>query len=123
MIELARQNHPNAVFTQANIIDWQSEAVFDFILAWDSLFHLPLDQQAPVLSKLCAQLKSGGVLLYSFGDDEGAHRDDWRGQSFHYSSLGVTRNLEILNEAGMQLRHLELDQFPEKHVCAIARKL
>jgi len=85
MIELAQENHPGAMFTQADIIDWESGAAFDFILAWDSLFHLPLDQQEPVLSKLCKAMKSGGVLLYSFGDAEGSHSDAWRGQTFHYS--------------------------------------
>ena len=122
MIELAQQNHPAGSFTQVDIIDWQSGSRFDFILAWDSLFHLPLDQQAPVLSKLCSWLNAGGVLLYSFGDAQGAHSDEWRGQTFHYSSLGVRRNLEILHDCGMNLRHLEMDQFPEKHVYAVAQK-
>jgi len=122
MIELAQQNHPDATFTQANIINWETEAKFDFILAWDSLFHLPLDQQAPVLKKLCSWLKLDGVLFYSFGDADGSHTDEWREQIFHYSSLGVTRNLEILHEQGLQLRHLELDQFPENHTYAIAQK-
>ena len=122
MIELAVQNHPNGHFEQADIIAWRSDESFDFILAWDCLFHLPLEQQAPVLAKLCGMLKQGGILLYSFGDAEGSHRDDWRGQTFHYSSIGVTKNLEILHKQGLELRHLELDQFPEKHVFAIAKK-
>jgi len=37
-------------------------------------------------------------------------------------ALGVTRNLEILHEHGMRLRHLELDQYPEKHAYIIAQK-
>lgn len=122
MIELARGHHSKAIFTQANIIDWQSDETFDLILAWDVLFHLPLNQQAPVLTKLCGMMAAGGVLLYSFGDATGTHIDAWRGQDFHYSSLGVKHNLEILHDTGMILRHLELDQFPEKHVIAIAQK-
>lgn len=122
MIELARENHPEGAFIQANIIDWGHAELFDFILAWDSLFHLPLDQQVPVLNKLCGWLKPGGVLLYSFGDAIGTHTDEWRGQTFRYSSLGVTKNIEILQAQGMQLRHLEHDQLPEKHVYAIAQK-
>ena len=80
------------------------------------------DSQSPVLTKLCAMLAEGGVLLYSFGDDTGTHRDNWRGQTFHYSSIGVPQNLEILRANGMTLRHLERDQFPEAHVVAIAQK-
>ena len=122
MIELARRNHPNGRFVQADISDWESRETFDFILAWDSLFHLPLNQQAPVLIKLCTMLADRGILLYSFGDDTGSHRDTWRGQEFHYSSIGVPKNLEILRANGMRLLHLERDQFPEAHVVAIAQK-
>lgn len=122
MIELARGHHPKALFAKANIIDWQNDDTFDFILAWDVLFHLPLNEQAPVLMKLCGMMAAGGVLLYSFGDATGTHVDTWRGQNFHYSSLGVKHNLEILHGNGMTIRHLELDQFPEKHVIAIAQK-
>lgn len=122
MIALARAKHPNANLVKANIEEWEIGVKFDFIMAWDCLFHLPLDQQEPVLSKLCGWLTEGGILIYSFGDAVGAHSDSWRGQTFHYSSLGVTRNLEILHENGMALRHLELDQFPQKHVHVIAQK-
>ena len=122
MIELARRHHAHGRFLKADISEWQSEETFDFILAWDSLFHLPLNQQAPVLTKLCTMLADRGILLYSFGDDTGTHRDTWREQEFHYSSIGVPKNLEILRANGMRLQHLERDQFPEAHVVAIAQK-
>ena len=122
MIELARRHHAHGRFLKADISEWQSEETFDFILAWDSLFHLPLNHQAPVLTKLCTMLADRGILLYSFGDDTGTHRDNWRGQTFHYSSIGVPQNLEILRANGMRLLHLERDQFPEAHVVAIAQK-
>ena len=122
MIALARKAHPKGDFTVADIQNWQSDDAFDFILAWDCLFHLPLNQQAPVLKKLCGILADNGVLMYSFGDDVGSHSDEWQGQIFDYSSIGVTRNVEILQENGLVLRHLELDQFPEKHTYVIAQK-
>ena len=68
-------------------------------------------------------LADRGVLLYSFGDANGTHRDTWRGQEFHYSSIGVPQNLEVLRANGMRLQHLERDQFPEAHVVAIAQKM
>lgn len=123
MIDLARKAHPDGDFTAIVIGNWETDQKFDFILAWDSLFHLPYDEQQPVLEKLCAALAADGVLVYSFGDEDGSHSDAWEGQTFHYSSLGVTRNVEILQENALILRHLELDQFPEKHVFVIAQKL
>lgn len=124
MIKLAQENHPDALFIQANIVDWTTDEKFDFILAWDCLFHLPVNMQIPVLSKLCSFLSDGGVLIHTFGDDEGGeHTDHWRGQEFRYSSIGITQNIEVLHDKGLSLLHLELDQFPESHVYAISKKL
>ncbi|MCV6624202.1 MAG: class I SAM-dependent methyltransferase [Cellvibrionaceae bacterium] len=122
MIDLARQAHPRGNFYCEDICHWQTNKQYDFILAWDSLFHLPLDQQVPVLKKLTSILKSGGVLFYTFGDAEGDHYDRWRDDDFYYSSVGINKNLEVLLENNMLPKHLELDQFPEKHVMMIAIK-
>lgn len=122
MIALAKESHPDCAFTQANICDWETPERFDFVLAWDCLFHLPLEMQAPILRKLCGLLNTGGTLIYTFGDDMGAHQDEWRGQTFAYSSIGITRNIELLHESGMMVRHFELDQYPEKHAYLIANK-
>jgi len=81
MIKLATENHPEHTFIQQDICDWQTEQKFDFIVAWDSLFHLPLAMQEAVVSKLCSVLKQGGVLIYSFGDACGEHTDQWQGDS------------------------------------------
>lgn len=38
------------------------------------------------------------------------------------AGIGVTRNFEILHKNDIFLRHLELDQFPEKHAYVIEQK-
>lgn len=123
MVKLAQTNHPDSLFVNGDITHWDTEEKFDFILAWDCLFHLPLDMQKPVLSKLCHMLSEGGVMVHTFGDALGAHTDNWHGQEFHYSSIGVTKNIELLHEHGLSVVHLELDQFPEKHVYTISKKM
>lgn len=123
MIRLAKGNHPKCDFVQCDIQHWETDKTFDFILAWDCLFHLPLAAQKPVLSKLCRLLKKDGVLIHSFGDAIGdEHVDQWRGQEFRYSSIGISQNIEVMRENGLSLLHLELDQFPESHVYSIATK-
>jgi hypothetical protein len=78
--------------------------------------------QKPVLYKLCGMLSDQGVMVHTFGDGEGEHTDNWHGQEFHYSSIGITKNINLLHENGLSVLHLELDQFPEKHVYAISKK-
>lgn len=121
MLALARENHPQVRFEQADIIEWGTTERFDLIVAWDSIFHLPLEHQEPVVEKLCRFLNPQGILVYTFGDAEGAHEDTWLGEKFGYSSIGIDANLKILSENGCQCRHLELDQYPLNHVSVIAR--
>jgi len=123
MIALAAEEHPLASFIQADIQSWESDQKYDFILAWDCLFHLPLQSQAPVLTKLCGLLSDQGILIYTFGDAVGEHQDEWRNQTFNYSSIGIDENIRVLRENGVTLRHLELDQFPEKHAYIIGQKV
>lgn len=123
MIQLVRENHPDHEFLLQDICTWQTAEKFDFILAWDSIFHLPLETQKPVLSKLAGLLAKDGVLIYTFGDAIGDHTDQWHNDTFYYSSIGINENLQVLMDNGLTIMHLELDQYPLKHVYAIAKKL
>ena len=122
MIKLAIENHPEESFFVDDICSFESDEQFDFVVAWDSIFHLPLEQQEPVVNKLCALLKPAGVLIYTFGDAQGEHQDTWHGQPFHYSSIGITGNLALLALHGVVCKHLELDQWPENHVYLVGLK-
>jgi len=123
MIRIASENHPENAFIHQDICTWETTDTFDFIVAWDSIFHLPYVQQEPVIKKLCRFLKEDGVLIYTFGDANGEHTDEWRDDTFYYSSIGINENLRLLIENGLTVSHLELDQYPEKHVCVIAKKV
>lgn len=122
MIQLARQQHPEHQFLQQDICHWQAVQDFDVIMAWDSLFHLPLSQQKPVLARLSAALRPGGVLMYSFGNAHGEHTDCWRDDHFYYSAIGINENVQWLFQQGLSLLHLELDQHPENHAYLIATR-
>lgn len=120
MINLAIRSHPEHNFLYQDICTWEAEEKFDFIVAWDSIFHLPFEMQRPVISKLCRLLAKGGVLIYTFGNAIGHHTDQWLGDTFYYSSIGINENLQLLMSHGLSILHLELDQYPEKHVYVIA---
>jgi hypothetical protein len=40
----------------------------------------------------------------------------------YYGVLGIPKTLQTISEAGCLCRHVEYDQFPEKHVFLIAQK-
>jgi SAM-dependent methyltransferase len=124
MIALAREQNPNVTFHHADICEWQPTKPYDFIAAWDSIWHVPLEHSERVLSKLCGALSPGGVFIWTMGglDHPEEKQDSAMGPSVYYSVLGIPRTLQVLSEAGCILRHLEYDQLPEKHVFLIAQK-
>ena len=122
MIKLAKNSHPEIDFIHIDISTWETEQKFDLIVAWDSIFHLPLEMQKPVVTKLCRILAKNGILIYTFGNAYGEHTDIWHDDTFYYSSIGINENLRIMIDNGLTILHLELDQYPEKHVYTIAKR-
>lgn len=122
MIALAGRSHPDAEFHVADICTWQTDRVFDLVIAWDSLFHLPFDMHKPVLGKLAGLLAESGVFVYTLGNAVGEHTDQWHNDTFYYSSIGIAENLKVLMSEGLSVMHVELDQYPERHCFVIAGK-
>jgi hypothetical protein len=44
------------------------------------------------------------------------------GTPVYDSVLGITQTLQMVADAGCVCRHLEYDQYPEKHIFLIAQK-
>jgi trans-aconitate methyltransferase len=134
MLQLARAEHPEVPFELCDICKWTTDQKFDLIVAWDSIFHLPLAEQEPIVKKLCGLLQNEGILIYTFGDDYGEHEDlsfrDTDGRqfgeldndTFGYGTIGINGNLKVLIENGCKCLHLEIDQYPANHVYVIARR-
>jgi len=124
MIALAKTRNPNATFYHADVCEWMPTKKYDFITAWDSIWHVPLDRSESVLRRLCGALTSGGVFIWTTGGLDGPEekRDSSMGPPVYYSVLGISKTLQTIADAGCICRHLEYDQFPEKHVFLIVQK-
>ncbi|MGP5326202.1 class I SAM-dependent methyltransferase [Vreelandella titanicae] len=124
MLRLAKQKHPDVTFHHQDICQWQPLEKYDFITAWDSIWHIPLVQQESVMTKLIGSLNKGGVLIFSFGgtDEPGEHTDSFMGPEVYYSTLGTNGFVSLLMKLGAVCRHLEYDQHPELHTYLIVQK-
>jgi RimJ/RimL family protein N-acetyltransferase len=124
MIALARDRHAGARLFHADICRWDLPQSYDLIVAWDSVWHVPLGEQEVVLTKLCRGLAAGGVLAFTTGgtDAPSEVQDSCMGPPMYHATLGVPKTLHVLAEAGCTCRHLEYDQHPEQHVFIIAQK-
>jgi len=125
MLALAQAADPDVTLHQADICDWPMPRAYRFITAWDSIWHVRLEQQRPLMLKLMAALAPGGVLVFSAGglDAPGEHVDATMGPPLHYSTLGIPGLLEVIADADCACRHLEFDQYPQKHVYLVVQRL
>jgi trans-aconitate methyltransferase len=124
MLKHARKHHPNVQFHLADVCTWEFQKEFDFISAWDSTWHVPLCQQLPVLRKLCGGLAQDGVLIFTTG---GVNKPDevtnpCFGKPLYHAAPGIPAILQALGESDCSCRHLEYDQYPEKHVYVVAQR-
>lgn len=125
MIALAKERHPGASFHHSDVCEWVPGTQYDFITAWDSIWHVPLEQSESVLRKLFEALAHGGVIVWTTGGvnvPEEKH-DASMGAPLYYGVPGITTTLVTIADAGCICRHLEFDQWPEEHVYLIAQKL
>jgi SAM-dependent methyltransferase len=125
MLALARPKHPDVLFHHADICTWEFPRRYDFISAWQSIWHVPLAQQPAVLEKLCAALNPGGVLIFTSGGVDAPHEvtNPCFGQPLYHAALGIPRLLQLVDQFGCICRHLEYDQHPENHLYLIVQKV
>jgi SAM-dependent methyltransferase len=124
MLALARERNPDVTFHHADICEWSPHRQYDFITAWDSIWHVPLHQHEAVLRKLCGALAPGGIFIWTAGglDAPAEKHDSCMGPPVYYSVLGIPQTLQTIADAGCICRHLEYDQLPEKHLFLIVQK-
>lgn len=124
MVALAKAADPTVIVHHADAVTWQSKRQYRFISAWDSIWHVQLAQQRALLHKLMGALEPGGVFIFSNGglDAPAEHVDSAMGPRVYYATLGIPGLLALIGETGCICRHLEFDQYPEKHLCIIVQK-
>lgn len=123
MLKRAQQHHPDVRFHLADIRSWEFPKNFDFISAWDSIWHIPLHEQLSVLRKICSGLAQGGVFIFTTGGVEEPEELTVNnfGYPLYHAAPGIYAVLRTLEESGCMCRHLEYDQ--DKHVYVIAQRV
>lgn len=124
MLKLAKQRHPKTTFHYADICTWSFSKKFDFISAWDSVWHAPLDEHENILKKLCNALSPNGVLIYTSGavDEPDGDDGEFLGQILYHAALGIPALLNIIDACGCICRHLENDDWPNAHLYLVIQR-
>ena len=124
MLDKAKVNVSNARFILGNILDVRIERRFDGIFAWDSLFHIPLNNQADVVIKVINLLNIDGIFLFTAGGKHSELISKMFNEEFYYSSLSSKEYENIITNNGCELVLNEIDDnSSKKHRVIICKKI
>ena len=125
MLRRARAHHPHVRFHWADVCAWEFPRRYDFISAWDSIWHVPLKRQLEVIRKIADGLSAGGIFIFTTGgiDHPGEVTNPCFGEPLYHAAPGIPAVLRALLDCGCSCRHLEYDQHPQNHVYVIAQKV
>jgi hypothetical protein len=74
---------------------------FDIVIAWDSFFHLKLDDQRAMFERFRKHMSPRGVLMFTSGVTEGeAVGGDMFGDLLYHASLDTAEYAQIFSRVG-----------------------
>ena len=94
---------PGAKFFHTDLFAFETSERFDAAVAFDSLFHIPLERQKDIYGKVAGLLKPGALFLFSHGKQTGSVSGNMFGQPFASSALDAEALKTCLFEAGFSL--------------------
>lgn len=104
MIARCRESLPDQQWRVADMREFDLQATFDGILAWDSFFHLTgLDQQSmfPIFRK---HASAGCALMFTSGPEEGEAIGQLYGETLYHASLAAEHYRALLSSNGFVVR-------------------
>lgn len=106
LLAFAREEMPEQEWILSDLENFEVNDIYDGIIIWDSLFHLPRTEHLTLLRKASSALKPGGVLILSSGGSETdipAFTDQMFGQTFFYDAFPTNQLLQHCISSGLEV--------------------
>jgi len=104
LIELCRTRFPNADWLVADMRSLDLGRRFSGILAWDSFFHLSMEDQRAMFARFAAHADLGAPLMFTSGPAEGEAIGSYHGEPLYHGSLAPQEYRGLLATAGFEVR-------------------
>jgi SAM-dependent methyltransferase len=104
MIDLCRARFPGSEWLVRDMRELDLEHRFDGILAWDSFFHLGIDDQRETLPRLAMHARPGAPLMFTSGTEEGEAIGPWLGEPLYHASLDSDEYQRLLDANSFVVR-------------------
>ena len=119
LLDIAKQRFPENRFILGDMRKLNLGEQFDFIIAWNSLFHLPHCDQREIFAVLARHLLPGGLLVFTSGEEEGEIWSDNGGENLYHASLSIEEYKTLLTKNDFSFINYCKD---ENYFAWIARK-
>lgn len=121
LIEMCRARFPASEWIVADMRRLDLDRRFDGILAWDSFFHLGMDEQRALFPRFALYSLPGAPLLFTSGPVEGEAIGTYRGEPLYHASLGPAEYEHLLVANGYLVRaHVPEDPLCGQHTVWLA---
>jgi SAM-dependent methyltransferase len=122
MIALCRSRLPAADFHVADMRQLDLPRRFDGILAWDSFFHLTVEDQARMFAIFARHAAAGAALMFTSGPARGEAIGSFAGEPLYHASLDPQEYRDLLHRHGfVVVRHVSEDPACGGHTVWLAR--
>ncbi len=101
MIALCRTRFPRERWIVGDMRDVVLDAAFGGIVAWDSLFHLPGDDQLALIARLATWIEPGGALLFNTGPARGTAIGEQFGEPLFHASADPADYRAVFARTGL----------------------
>ncbi len=102
LISIAKSRYPEVEFINSDMQTLDLHKKFDFILAWNSFFHLSQEDQRKMFPIFASHLKSNGFLMFTSGPDAGEIWSDNGGENLYHASLSPDEYKSLFNQYGFE---------------------
>jgi len=104
MLDLAKENVPEATFFQKNMLtlDFPDET-FNGLICIDTLWHIPRSNHFFIYLNFRRMMKDNGILVINTGLDESEGMSDFFGEPMFWSNNSPEKTLALVKKAGFQI--------------------
>lgn len=123
MIALCRGRYPDQTWIKDDMRSLDLGRRFDAVIAWDSFFHLPADDQRAMFPVFAQHATPGAPLLFTSGPQAGVAMGEIYGHALHHASLDTAEYEQLLATHGFEvLLHRVEDPDCGKHTVWLAQR-
>jgi SAM-dependent methyltransferase len=103
LLALCRQRFPQHEWVEADMRNLKLDRSFNGIVAWDSFFHLPYDDQRAMFAAFRRHAAPSAALIFTSGPAHGEAVGDHAGEALYHASLAPEEYCALLSATGFDV--------------------